>query len=59
MKYDSCLKFSGRPLTLLHGSKFQNRTLESFMTLLCEYMGELHEATEKENEHPEEKKKEF
>jgi hypothetical protein len=29
------------------------------MTLLCEYMGELHEATEKENEHPEEKKKEF
>jgi hypothetical protein len=27
------------------------------MTLLCEHMGELHEATEKENEHPVEKKK--
>ena len=27
------------------------------MTLLCEYMGELYEAAEKENEHSVEKKK--
>jgi len=27
------------------------------MTHLCEHMGELDEAAEKENEHPEEKKK--